>query len=303
MSSAVTRPEGTKGKINSKNEFELCYIRHRYLRRTTRNPSAEEMAPYENIVKKMSAKTYFTYKPLFDIIGFEQQDVVAIGNIHIVNFLGLFAIEVMPGKLDAFRASFITSNMNEPTEEDILAKNKANFTMFIKQRMEDVVRICRQKARNIKGTQVDHYSTFVGPKKPPRELLKLQDDHESFSFRKIDLMGFRTAKKRAKAKEMVFFYEGMWYVAVPLEHKTLNIADFAGADMDPYDNVHNMTPDRILSMKSEQDHWDSKREMFKNSSKEERAKLVKRFISKHKSDKKYSEEIKTARKLLKRLGK
>lgn len=303
MSSTVSRPEGTKTKINSKNEFELCYIRHRYFRKTTKNPSDAEMAPYYPIVKKLSQKTYFTYKHLFDIIGFDLDDVIAIGRIHIVNYVGLFSLEVMPEKMQAFYRSFMIAKGDEPETKDYLDKNKANFTMFLKQRMEDVVRICRQKARNVKGINVDTFALYMGQKTPPKDILELLEVHEELGFRKIDPMSFRTAKKRSNSRDNVFKHDGLWYVAIPLEHKNLNITDFAGADMDPYDNLHNMTPEKLVSDQHESEFWAQKAEAFKNTPENEKSKIVRAFIAKHKDDPSYEDEIKTARKLLKRIGK
>ncbi len=298
----IIRPQAEEGKISSKNEFELCYLRHQYLRKTTHNPSKEQMAPYVGIIKNVAHKTYWMYHGLFLAVGFDIEDVLSIGHVHLVNFLGLFALEKNIEKLENFVCSFIRKTSYEPSEEDVLDKNKANFTMFLKQRMEDVVRICRQKSRNVKGIPVQEHYVFVGTQKPPKDLRELLINNEKYGFRKLHLALFRSIKKRAKTKELIFEFEGMWYVAVPLEKRTLTLNDFAGADMDPYDNIHNMNPEQLYNSKENDVYWEMQQKIFKKSSKRKKIRLVQEFVSKNKENPKFREEIKTAKKLLRSLG-
>jgi len=302
----IIRPQAEKGKgskIHSKNEFELCYIRHQYFRKTTYNPSAEQMSPYMGIVKNLTRKTFWTYHGLFQAVGFDIEDMVSIGQIHLVNFLGLFALEKSSEKLENFVCSFLRKTSKEPTELDVLNKNKANFTMFLKQRMEDVVRVCRQKSKNVKGIPVQENYVFVGPKQPPKFLRELLVDHEKYGFRKLHLALFRAIKKKAKTKESVFKFEDMWYVAVPLEKRTLNLNDFAGADMDPYDNIHNMNPEQLYSSQKSDMYWKTQKETFDSSSKTRKMRLIRAFIRNNKNSTIFLEEIKTAKKVLKSLSK
>lgn len=298
----IQRPQAEKGKIHSKNEFELCYIRHQYFRKTTYNPSEEQMAPYMAIVKNLSRRTFWMYHGLFLAIGFDIDDMISIGQIHLVNFLGLFALERTADKLENFVCSFLRKTSNEPDAVDILNKNKANFTMFLKQRMEDVVRVCRQKSRNVKGIPVQEHYVFVGSKKPPKFLRELLINHEKYGFKKLHLALFRSIKKKAKTKESIFEFEGMWYVAVPLEKRTLNLNDFADADMDPYDNIHNMNPEQLYNSHESDNYWKDQKELFDNSSKTRKIRLIRSFIRNNKNSSLFAEEIKTAKKMLKSLS-
>lgn len=114
MSIEVKRPEAAPKKIHNKDEFELCYIRHKYIRKTDSNPTDMEMRPYYKISHNMGRNTHFTYKSLFLAMGFEADDVISICRIHLVSFLGLFSMERMPEKYAKFEAIFQTNNLVNP---------------------------------------------------------------------------------------------------------------------------------------------------------------------------------------------
>lgn len=302
MSEDISRPQAEKRKIHSRNEFELCYLRHQYLRKTTSNPTKDEMAPYLPIVAHLAKNTYYTYKNLFGMIGFDKDDLIAIGQIHMISFLGLFSLESMPDKYSYFKDTFARLNEKSPNKEDALNKNKANCTLFLKQRMEDVVRVCRQKARNIKGLPTEEYFTFVGKEEPPSYLRDLIERHEKLGYRKLDIAVYKSIKKRVKTdNDHVFKFNGMYYVAVPVDQKSLSLVDFSGADMDPYDSLHNMDPEQVYFNMEESHKWETLQEKFNSKSKIRRASIVKRFIRNNKDNPVYKEELRAARKLLKEM--
>lgn len=293
----------TEKKINTSNEFELCYIRHKYLRKLTKTPKEKDMAPYYWIVDNISKNTFFTYKNLFQLVGFESEDLVNIGKIHLVSFLGLFSLESMPERYKSFVSTFSRVEIKNPKENDILNKNKADFTMFLKQRMEDVVRVCRQKARNIKGGLTEEYHVFYGPNKPPKLLEGLVDNYEKMGFKKMDLASFRAVRKKTKFPHSNIIKFGKnYYICVPIDQKNLNVADFAGADMDPNDNIHNMTPEKIFFGVEEKGYWEDKQVEFDSYSRNKKVRTIRRFIESNSSNSSYKEELRAARKLLRSMG-
>ena len=299
MSENTFRPQADKRKIDSKEEFELCYLRHQYLRRVDYNPTKQDMEPYMRVVVSMAKNNYATYKNLFNLVGFNQDDIVNICRIHLISYLGLFSLEKMPEKYKDFIRIYQKRNKEDPKEKDILDKNKANLTYFLKQRMQDLVRICKQKARNIKGLPVDEYFVFCGEEAPPSSPKKLLKDHGKYGYKKLDLVSFKSIRKKAKSREKQFLYEGKWYVVVPLQHRNLDLVDFTGADMDPYDNIHNMDPEQILFHKQENESFEEKKLSFESMDMNGRAEILKNFIKEKKNDPSFKEEIRIAKKYLK----
>lgn len=298
----VFRPKADKKKIHSRNEFELCYLRHQYIRKTTHNPTQDEMQPYMAIAKHMAKNTFFTYRRLFSLVGFESEDVINIATVHLVSFLGLFSLDKLPEKYKDFVSTYIANNDREPDAEQILNKNKANCTIFLKQRMEDVVRVCRQKARNIKGLPTEEYFFYYGVAKPPRILRNLTESYEKYGYRKLDTAVYKSIRKKARPEEgNIFRFNGKYYVAVLVAQKNLSIEDLLGADMNPHDSIHNMNPEQVLFSMEDATDWDKKQEEFDSKSKFSKSNIIKKFIEENKENKEYKEELRTAKRLLKTL--
>jgi hypothetical protein len=298
------RPKAAVKKIHSSHEFELCYLRHQYLRRTTYNPTKAEMLPYATIGARMARNTFFTYKGLFYLVGLDIEDLESIATVQIVSFLGLFEITKDPVKYENFVCKHQKKYSKDPGPYDIVQKNKAIFTLFLKQRMQDVVRVCQQKARNIKGKAVEEFYAYSGIKRlPPWVLPNLMGQNEKYGYRKIDVATFKSARKKAKlVNERVFKFEDKWFVAIDLDHRPLEIEDLTGADFDPRDNYHNMTPERIMQERESTLRFETLKSNFSILGKAEKKVVFETFIRENKENKKLAAEVATAQKMLGQMG-
>lgn len=284
---------------DASNVFELCYLRHQYLRKVKRQPTREEMEPYSKIVENHTRNTFYVYKNLFLMVGLDLEDVLNNGHVQLISFLGLFALERNPKKLADFKRNYRSRNSIICSKDDILNKNQANFTCFLKQRLDDMVRVCKQKAKNIKGMIAEEFVVFKGSKKPPKDIEDLLENHEKYGYGPLTTTVFKSIKKKMNNKQEgpVYLDGKTWYVCVPIRKKMLSIVDFACNNYDPYDNLHNMTPEEVLE-KSEGADWDGKWLNFNSISNEERMETLKTFIVQNKNNPVYKEELKTARKFM-----
>lgn len=296
----VNRPEASSTKITTSADFELAYIRHQYFRRVKYNPTQVEMQPYMKIVEHFTKNTFFTYFNLFKAVGMESDDVMNIGRVHLVSFLGLYSLDSAGRKKKKFVVNSLIDKDREPTLEEFEEKNKANFTCFFKQRMEDLVRVCRQKTRNIKGQPSEEYQVFTGKEKPPKYTRKLLKEYDEFGYKKVDFSVFKSIRKKANVNNdaTIFEFDGNWYVAIALEQKNLELEDIIGSGNDPYENVHNMQPDDLYNERE----WDEFLTLFDQKSNHKKEMILKKFVAKNRNNRHYEEEVATARKLLKNLG-
>lgn len=288
---------------DASNVFELCFLRHQYLRRVKKQPTREEMEPYNKIVENFATNTFYVYKNLFLMIGLDLEDLLNSGQVQLISFLGLFALEKNPKKLADFKRSFRSRNSIICSKADILNKNQANFTCFLKQRLDDMVRICKQKAKNIKGIVAEEFVVFKGTKRPPKDIEDLLENHEKYGYSPLTTTVFKTMKKRMVNKQEgpVYLDAGTWYVCVPIRKKNLSLTDFTCNNYDPYDNLHNMNPEEVLDKKECTD-WDGKWLMFNVASNDERSSVIKSFIEKNQGNPTFKEELKTARRFLEQLN-
>jgi hypothetical protein len=290
-------------RINYKESFELCFLRHQYIRKVTHKSTREETLKYNKIVNNISQNTFYVYKNLFFLVGLDLEDVVNISQVHLISFLGLFALERQPDKLQKFKDIFQSHNSLVCTEEDLLNKNKSSFTCFLKQRMEDLIRVCRQKAKNIKGLIAEEFVVFRGKVRPPKDIEDLLDDHEKHGYRKLGTSVFKTIKKRMSNKQEgpVYLDDGVWYVCVPIRKKVLSLTDFACNNYNPYDNMHNMNPEEVFDKKQEELQELDKHAEFYNFSVKDQKRIVNLFITENKKNVDLKEEVSLAKKYLETL--
>lgn len=172
--------------------------------------------------------------------------------------------------------------------------------------MEDVVRVCHQKARNIKGMQTDDYLVFYGAQTPPEDLTDFQHNYAKYGYKKLDVSLFKSKKRKFKdalknQSGPVFKLDGLNYVCVAVNHRNLELLDLVGADWNPYESIHNMTPEEVMVYLDDQKDYEIKKNRFLAMSKEYRNKKLSDFISLHQNDPMYNEEVQAAKKMLKEL--
>lgn len=292
-----------KTRISHKDQFELCYLRHQYLRKAKHSPTTEEMKPYSKIVDNFARNTYYIYKNLFILVGLDLEDVVNVAQVQLVSYLGLFAIELNPKKLEAFKKIFRSHNSIRCTDNDILDKNKANFTCFLKQRMQDLVRVCKQKASNIKGLSTEEHLVFIGQTRPPNDIEELLENCEQYKYSPLSNSAFKTIKKKLVDQVgPVYLYNDTWYVCVPLRKKNLSLTDFTCNNYDPYDSFHNMTPEEAFQKIEEEKKSENKYLEFHSFSTKEKSRIVKMFLSENKKNPDFSEEVSIAKKFLENIS-
>jgi hypothetical protein len=258
------------------------------------------MNPYMGIVEHFTKNTYFTYHNLFKSVGMGQDDVLNIGRVHLVSFIGLYALDKMKDKKKDYEVKFHIDNERYPNEKDFEQKNKANFTFFFKQRMEDLVRVCRQKVRNIKGQPSEEYTVFCGKPRPPKYPNRLLRAHEELGYKKLDFSIFKSIRKKANVNgdATIFQFDGLWYVAIAVEQRGLEIEDIVGSGSNPYDNVHNMRPDELYEEKEAETFHG----IFNEKSEYRKRAILSNFVAKYRKKRDYKEEVSAARKLLRSLG-
>lgn len=285
------------------NEFELCYLRHQYIKKAKRKVSKEEAELYFLIAENLSKNTFFVYKKLFIHVGFDLEDIVNICKIQVISFLGSFSLECNLEKMNKFK-EIRAKNHGICSEKDILDKNKADLTCFLKQRMEDLVRVCRQKCKNVAGVQFEEFSVFTSKNAPPENIDILETDAESYGFKKIEYSSFKQIKKVSKTKGdgPTFYINNSWYVCLLNKKKFLTIEDFSCQDLNPYDNIHNMNPEDFMQMMEERSGFDKKVTEFNNLPYDKKIKKVKNFLRKNKRKKDFKKELQAAKKILGKLN-
>jgi hypothetical protein len=157
-----------KSKFTAEDEYELVYMRHRYLRRSP-NPEPARMAMFEKTARIIARKAAHWGDYVFGVNGQDEQDLLNVARVHVVSYLGQFGLREHPEKLEKFRADFakkkekalkkkglpFTQRDLQPTEAEIDKKDSDSCASFLWQRLEEWGKIASGKNKNIRGT----YST------------------------------------------------------------------------------------------------------------------------------------------------
>lgn len=285
-------------KVNTKDDFELCYLRHQYLRKLDTNPTKEEFQPFSTVINKTASKTYAIYRKLFFSVGFEYQDIVRVCESHLTAYLGLNKIELDNKKFNVFVEKFVERNKFHPTDEDILDKNKANFTLELKQRMEDLVRISRQKVRNVRGVPMQKFAYFSSKELPQLTSMEILKNYRKYGIKKLDSAIFRSIKKKAKPlNQDKFFFGGLWLFSIPTEYSDLSLNDMVAAGLDPRTESHHRNPEELIIMSEQKDmmkHELRKFTKYKKIATKEKVDMLRSFVELKKDDLRYKSEVRTA---------
>lgn len=133
--------------VSTKNEFELTYLRWRYFMRTS-NPSDELIRQYEKAAYKVAKEEFNQNYETMKTCGLEIEDVCNIALVHLVSYLGCYSLQF--SKDGQAKAKEKSTTQLYP-EEEIKRKDLSNMIIFIRQRMKDLVRVFRQKNKNVLG--------------------------------------------------------------------------------------------------------------------------------------------------------
>jgi len=289
----------TDVSINYKSDFELVLMRWRYLLKSP-NPPPEVFQEFNKAITNVSRKMWYNFRYAFSTVGYDQNDVQALAKIYLVGYLGIFSLK-NEENLKKFVEAFKKKNGLAPTAEEIAKKDQNNFVSFLTQRLEEAGKVCSQKNRNIRGTD-GFKEAYIGDfvVDVSDELLAAQP--EVYGYRKLKKKELEALSAAAGVKAKGSFQTAASKVVrvVELGPKTLRAEDLSEL-YDP-ENAYTLNP--LLSMEIvEQEHEDlNLRKRFEGLSLEDRSETLKTFIASYKDNPRYSEEIKAAKQLVRRLG-
>jgi hypothetical protein len=239
---------GKEKKINSKDYFELVYLRHRYFRKST-NPSPERLQEFEEIICNISDKIYRRNILIFKIVGFENEDIRSIGRINAVSFISMGGLKENPHLME----KFIVDHKNkygtnsEPGKRDIFLRESYNISKYLNQRLQEVATFCEVKSGNIIGDK-SRKKYFIGnPNKNPSDD-SLLISPEAFGYKTITKTEFeKLIKKQNPGNKNRFITDNGCVVRVVFKK-----ADHAVAEVfyeNSKDNEFNLNPEDLLIRK------------------------------------------------------
>ncbi len=233
-----------KHRINHKDEFELSYLRWRYLMRA-KNPKAEVIKKYEKAAYFCARKSYDLNYAIYKSSGMELEDVNNIALVYLVSYLGSMSIEYTPAEKKKFVKHFKEVHGKKPTIEEIRRKDLSKMICFVQQRFIDLIRVCRQKNKNVTGEKtLKGVFVLEGVERDVSDWAIL-DSPATFGFRKLTTEETRELKNSTKNKRIPqgrFVIDGKVYRNATHTFSSVNVDDYESnydsivfLDQDPED--------------------------------------------------------------------
>lgn len=238
-----------KEKLNSSDYFELVYLRHRYFRQST-NPSPARLAQFENMIVNMANKVYSKNVTVLKTTGMEVEDVQNIGRIHAISFISMGGLQENPDLMKKFIKAHkrLKGKNSDPTDRDIFLRESYNLAAFLRQRLPELVRFCRSKNVNIRGTKPVKCFYVGDPNRSPTDY-DLYVSPEVFGYEKIHETEYKKMVKKNGGKKTGFLNEdGLTVRAVYMEGSYLTPDDIDQSDLDPRRSSFYRSPEDTLSV-------------------------------------------------------
>jgi hypothetical protein len=238
-------------KINSKDHFELVYLRHRYFRKST-NPTAARLGEFEEMICNISDKIYLRNITVFKTLGMEMDDLRNIGRIHTVSFISMGGIKENPDLFEQLRVQHKAKygNHSEPGDKDIFLKEHYNLSRFLNQRLQEVAKFSKNKNENIRGTR-SYRNFYIGNSEKDPEDMDLIKNYKDHGYSKITESEYKKIAKENKCKGQLRFEnkEGQIVRAVYIQGSFLTSNDIDGSELDPRRNSFYRSAEKTLMIK------------------------------------------------------
>jgi hypothetical protein len=124
-----------------------------------------------------------------------------------------------------------------------------------------------------------------------------------YGYNKVDSAIFRSIKKKAKPENALCFnFNGLWYVSIPTNYKPLEYIDFHNTILDPRESIHTWNPEDIILLSESTKKWDRVYKKYKKIPRNQKVDMIRSFIDNNKDSPLFKEELRTAEKILARMG-
>jgi hypothetical protein len=176
--------------VSTKDQFELTYLRWRYFMRAA-NPPTELVKKYEKAALKVAKESYNENYDAMKNSGLEVEDVCNIALVHLVSYLGCYSLQ-----FSEIGKTKVAEKMGDVSQEEVKRKDLSNMMVFIQQRLKDLVRVFRQKNKNVLGEHLVAVLFQLVDKESPCTDMELIKAPNKYGFRRVTPTHYKEVKKK-----------------------------------------------------------------------------------------------------------
>lgn len=138
---------------NTKNAFELRYMRWDYFCRSS-NPPPEYLKSVTKIVDYIASSQYYKNERLMRSHGMDMDDFKNIILVQCVSFHGVSSFENNPKAKKAFVDYYVEKNKKKPSSGEIQKKDNYRLMDFLRQRISDFFTILKKEGKEQPGSNL-----------------------------------------------------------------------------------------------------------------------------------------------------
>ncbi len=288
-------------KYNYKDDFEMLYLRHEYLTRCDKL-EGKFVEEYASIVHTTARIMYNKLYPNFNKVGFQRDDIVAITNMYMLGYMGLYSLRFNKEKRDKFTKTYKRRFGQKPTEQKIYAADRNDMINFLRQRIQHCSVVCARKARSIivdEDRRAMFAETANSQPAAPEQLL---ESHKKLGYRKITKKEYKECKKKARElrEQTVTDKDGFKIINVEILSRGMSHEDYLIL-FEKGQSLFSMNPEDVFISLENKEELEGFKAKFAATDIVRKKRILKRFINKNNGDKSYKKELTLARKMLKKL--
>ena len=291
-----------KKRYTYQDDFEMLMVRHEYISKV-KDPDPTWAKTWQPIVNTTAMLMYNKLRPNFAKVGYELGDVISITNCYMIGYMGLYSLERNEKARTKIIDSFKVRLKREPTDAELLRKERTNLISFLRQRLQHASLICSRKARNITvGNDKRAIYAFTKDSVPANNKL-IYEKGTQLGYRKVTKDELKEIKLQARINRTKELKDknGFPIIQVELLNDGITEYDYRGLFISDQKDFYHKNPEESIIIEEGRKDMNLIVKEFGNLEVKEKINCLSDFISTYKSNKKYKEEISTAKQMVKDL--
>lgn len=307
--------------MSYEDDFEMLTLRHEYLKKI-KNPESVNLKPFKYLATITAEIMYDKCRATFEKVGFEISDIESISVVYLLAYLGLYSFEVNPASKERFIKSFTQRNDREPTQKELEKAEKNIIITFLRQKLHHCSKVCERKSRNIVGARSKKYVFAYTEKSKPAHPSDITQDYKKHGYRKVTHKELLEAKERAKKNNSQNLFDINGFKIIEIQDYSMNMSSFVDIEdsegqskgWEEFVRKESMVgfymeecpeylSDPEESIIKKQDDLLATRDLnfFDNLENKSKKTMLKKFINLNKNNPRLTDELKTARCILKKM--
>lgn len=291
-----------KKRYTYQDDFEMLIVRHEYLSKV-KDPDPIWIDQWKPIVNTTALLMYNKLKPNFSKVGYEYEDVVNITNCFMVGYMGLYSLERNEKARNKIVESYKKRHNREPSDAEILRKERTNLISFLRQRLQHASVLCGRKARNITvGNDKRAIFAFTKDSVPASQETILEKGTQ-IGYRKVTKDELKTIKLNARVNRTkdLIDKDGFAIIQVEILNEGISEYDYRGLFLEDHKDLYHNSPEEAIMIVEKDKDMSLILEEFGEMTTEAKQSCLDQFINTYRGNKSYKDEISTARKMMKEL--